>query len=96
MDTPDELRAEAHREQANRAAFFRDEPPVYIEREAEPEQVTAESVMVAASTYATAFAAAHGTPQDGAFWRRSDRARAELERAIKAYGTACAEGEVTP
>jgi hypothetical protein len=96
MDTPDELRAEAHREQANRRARWNGEPPAYIEHDAEPEQVTADSVMVAASTYATAFAAAHGTPQDGAFWRRSDRARAELERVIKAYGTACAEGEVTP
>jgi hypothetical protein len=88
MDTPDELKAEAHRLAEFRADYgcngFYDEP--------EPLPVTAGDVLSAAQTYGTHRITAD---QTGDF-KRCDRALEELQRVILAFGQQCADsGEVS-
>ena len=88
MDTPDELRAEAHRESQASAAMWRGEPADV----AEAEPITVEAIVCAAKTLSTLRAVA---AQSG-FWGRADNSLTEFARLVQAFGQQCADdGEVT-
>jgi hypothetical protein len=88
MDTRDELKAEAH----SLAEFRADHGTGGFYDEPEPLPLTPSDVFTAATTYATLRTVAIETGD----FRRSDRAIAELQRVILAFGQQCADdGRVT-
>lgn len=92
MDTRDELKAEAYREQQEERAVWAGEPLPPVDP---PEPVTRADVLHAVSVYSALSAAAHGMPDGCAAWGRAHRAYCTLQDVIHAFGLECATtGEV--